>query len=840
MTLAPADVNAANLAAFDTVVLNVASSQMGCNVNILSAQQKADLVSSIETGKKMIIYDSECSPQDYNWLPFPFTTANPGAMGAHGTLTIVEENTLSSNNPADTYFIDASYLSDFTDAVGDMNVMTTFDPNWFVDMSGTNILGITGPVHTYAKFPAGTDDGLFIYNGLDMDYMSYGSKHLRKIWVQELQQVFNPSDLPSGFTVVGITLGPSGVENTVGQSHTVTARLTDLLGIPQPDIQVTFNVISGPNIGLNGLGTSDSDGYASFTYSGNGGVGTDEINACFTNSEGQVICSQVVTKEWIDAGIDFKVTNIKPVQVVWDAKINNDDKIDLVAGKSTMIQYEIGINKYVVPDPIDIRISFDGNEKIITNTIQLLLPEKEGYFWSTHNYYPDSGKPTQIGDQTIIIEVDPNNDIVESDEDNNQDKVDITVKETKDINIHYLKVYPPISILSSLYMPPEQKSFLETVEQSTKFIQATYPIRDEGVKYSTETMMGQPPFLFSTWLGDLLYLETLAWVANKDRTIGIVDHSYFKYNRLPKVKGRSYIGTPSAALIEDGYYTPAAHEIGHSFGLGIKYAKPLNLPVPDEEYHGVYEGNPAKGFWVEEKKSIDAICLMGSTPALPKGTLPQDSNRWIENKDYYHLFDALKKGVDPNILLITGFINKDDKIEFRKWYYLERVIDDILPGEYSVVFLNKNREIIDETEFTIPFFVFDEPLGAVDVDEVPFVLPIPYPDNTYKVQIRHNEKILTETNPNSKLLHDAVDLIPDHGFINNPEQRRKALHNEIDALEKQMERGDISGARNKLKFDIKDKLEKWLIDDYQKDTLQYSKDEIIDLVDGLIGRLDSV
>ena len=42
--LAPGAVNTANLAAFDTVVLNVASPEMGCDVNTLSAQAKADLV----------------------------------------------------------------------------------------------------------------------------------------------------------------------------------------------------------------------------------------------------------------------------------------------------------------------------------------------------------------------------------------------------------------------------------------------------------------------------------------------------------------------------------------------------------------------------------------------------------------------------------------------------------------------------------------------------------------------------------------------------------------------------------------------------------------------------
>ncbi len=295
----PSNVSAINLTPFDTAVLNVASTAMACSAGTLTAAQKADLVAFVGGGKKLIIFDSECPPVDYSWMPFPFNTSNPGALGQPGVLTIVEENTLSSNNSLDPHFINAGFLGPNTDAVGDMNVMTTFDPNWCIDMSGTNAIGVTGPVHTYAK--TGTDVGLFIYNGLDQDFQGFsiGEANLRKIWVQELQQPFNPSNLPCGVTVVGITLAPPSDSNMVGEDHTVTATLTDLLGNPQPGILVNFNVISGPNAGAAGSDTTDASGQASFTYTGTGGTGIDEIQACFTNQAGQVICSQIVTKEWI-------------------------------------------------------------------------------------------------------------------------------------------------------------------------------------------------------------------------------------------------------------------------------------------------------------------------------------------------------------------------------------------------------------------------------------------------------------------------------------------------------------------------------------------------------------
>lgn len=313
-----ASVNATNLASFDTAVLNIASYEFGCNTSKLSTTQKTDIVAFVQSGHKLIIYDSECypGPVDYSWLPFPFITANPGAMGASGTLTIVENNTLSSNIVSDPYYINAGYLGSVTDAVGDMNVMQTYDSHWCLDMSGTNYIGKTGPVHTYAKYPSGTDVGLIIYNGLDQDVQP--DSQLIRVWIFELQQKFNPSSLPCGFTVIGIGLTPATATNVVGASHTVTAKLTDLLGNPQPNVPVTFTVISGPN--ANAPGTcdpvscySDANGEVKFTYTGSTTPGKDVIEASFTDQQGTVLTA-TAEKNWtlppvIDVALDIHPTS---------------------------------------------------------------------------------------------------------------------------------------------------------------------------------------------------------------------------------------------------------------------------------------------------------------------------------------------------------------------------------------------------------------------------------------------------------------------------------------------------------------------------------------------------
>lgn len=312
--MAPGEVTSANLAPFDTVVLNVASSQMGCKTSTLTSQSKQDLVTWLGQGNKLVIYDSECTfggSVDYTWLPFPFTTNNPGAYGAHGTLTIIENNSLSCAIPSSPYYIDAGTLGSKTDAVGDANVMTTFDPNWCLDMSATNRNNVTGPVHAYAHYRVGSNTGLIIYNGLDVDYMNdqevspdptssaYG---LYRIFIQEIEQPFNPSNLPCGVTVVGITLTQDVASEILGNTHTVTATLTDLLGKPMDGLEVTFDVIAGPNIGVTGVrnptdGISDTAGQVQFTYSATR-CGVDTIIAKFTMN-GQCFTSQQLDMKWV-------------------------------------------------------------------------------------------------------------------------------------------------------------------------------------------------------------------------------------------------------------------------------------------------------------------------------------------------------------------------------------------------------------------------------------------------------------------------------------------------------------------------------------------------------------
>lgn len=89
---------------------------------------------------------------------------------------------------------------------------------------------------------------------------------------------------------------------TPGQTHTVTAKVTDDFGDPVPGIGVTFGVLSGPNTGAAGAGTTGAAGTTDFAYpatQGLAGLGTDTIRGCFTHANGQAVCDDV-SKDWVD------------------------------------------------------------------------------------------------------------------------------------------------------------------------------------------------------------------------------------------------------------------------------------------------------------------------------------------------------------------------------------------------------------------------------------------------------------------------------------------------------------------------------------------------------------
>ncbi|HKQ49078.1 MAG TPA: Ig-like domain-containing protein [Phycisphaerae bacterium] len=101
------------------------------------------------------------------------------------------------------------------------------------------------------------------------------------------------------------SLAPAADTNQENTQHTVTITVLKN-GAPAPGIDITYNIISGPNTGLVLMNTTNGAGHSSFTYTGAGGPGTDTIQATGEVDGVPILCT--ATKTWVPDDDD----NISP------------------------------------------------------------------------------------------------------------------------------------------------------------------------------------------------------------------------------------------------------------------------------------------------------------------------------------------------------------------------------------------------------------------------------------------------------------------------------------------------------------------------------------------------
>ena len=113
--------------------------------------------------------------------------------------------------------------------------------------------------------------------------------------------------------ISNIDLTPVTDENPVGTTHTVTATVKEN-DAPVAGKTVTFTILSGPHAGLTGTGVTDASGMTTFTYLGTT-VGTDTIEASYTDTQGVVQRSNQVKKTWVIRDADISVVKTGPTTV---------------------------------------------------------------------------------------------------------------------------------------------------------------------------------------------------------------------------------------------------------------------------------------------------------------------------------------------------------------------------------------------------------------------------------------------------------------------------------------------------------------------------------------------
>jgi outer membrane protein OmpA-like peptidoglycan-associated protein len=196
----------AALAGAEAVIINALCTP----ADYLSAPQTDALLQWVHAGHKLLIVDADtCDKSAYPFLPYPFTTSNPGAKGASSNrLIVVESDALGATDKSDANFFDpAQFINNGSNQLGDANVVTTRDPHWCGHLFGTNVDNVNGFEQMYAPY----GQGLIIYDGFDHDDANnLGYERVRTL---ELQLPL-PVGMPCTVAVAGTFLVQPAQEGT--------------------------------------------------------------------------------------------------------------------------------------------------------------------------------------------------------------------------------------------------------------------------------------------------------------------------------------------------------------------------------------------------------------------------------------------------------------------------------------------------------------------------------------------------------------------------------------------------------------------------------------------------
>lgn len=614
--------------------------------------------------------------------------------------------------------------------------------------------------------------------------------------------------------------------------------------------------------------------------------------------------------------LDLWIENMKPVQVVFEPDYNSDGTLDFVKDKATAVHiYPGGTDLDLLSDPVEIMVEvFDesGEERELESSDQKTIPPQE-YRALARRYDLLEDWFTEFrvdlptaGEKTLKATVDPDDDIDESDE-SNVVRQTINVAETDSIELVYSEIVAPFTTTESsprIYDIPSLRASAQHVAQSDRFIKATFPVAESDYT-SKKISLGVNGSSWGTNVGiqnDLAKLEKLAKNNGGGYGVGITTKGYWKHKNIPggcDLSTARGVTDPDidAMIVTVDFWTAAAHELGHQLGLYIG-DKP-------EEYSIDSYTDTGSGYWVKEGRHMEETAFM-------ENAVPGELNRWVSNevnyefekvnqcgrrepfenvtdmKDFDVMFQEQLAGSgsstettvnsatatdvttdsrhNEDIIYLQGLVNKDRTLEsltidyYPKGEGLSRDDGDKTVGvdEYTFVARDATDEVVNERSFRVsfklPIVVEEGSSGAVELDTGLLSLTMGYPSEVRTLELQADGETIATFQTSTKLLHDAIDRIPDEAFRqegdesegdeedegeeDEEEGRRKALHNKVDSIEQMLEADNEQGARMKLQNDLKQAVKRWLKDDYETATIDdISKEKLLEIIDQHVERL---
>lgn len=523
--------------------------------------------------------------------------------------------------------------------------------------------------------------------------------------------------------------------------------------------------------------------------------------------------------------------------------------VAMVAGKDTVVKVDLtntfaeSVEATVTLEVQQPRLEF---VRTITETITVPgnCPRKTYYFPSPVRQdtcgtsealggLKTLGAAPRLG-SSLAVSVNVRTSVPDTDATNDDGKsVALPVFETA-LSIAYGKIECPACPLpaggtGSVEVPAAD--MLEAIRWSDRHVVAMFPLAPEG--YRSEVITDLAGSFFATrgtaaCPSDLLVgcgmdrdMRELVKTARSvdpfvKRIVGFVPAGYFQLHGAPVGFRISGVADGLAALIDadfpngniSGRHDPTVpHELVHT--LSSRFSNDVHL-LPES----------VSGYWVGCRRLGFSSCLVSESSQnlmAAVGTLQLEPPAiWVEPIVYAkELFPALDVERDPAVLFLSaswstgGTITIEHLVEFPEARVDPPMVDS---GNFAIEVVDKAGTVLLTHHVDLSFRQFwrGAPSKAKSVDGVAFNLE--YPLGAASVQFRHHGRIVHTLDPLTGTLREAIAQIPTEGFAKAPKQRREALLHKVDAFEKAVVEGDLQGALEKLRHDIRKHTNDWVIE----------------------------
>lgn len=201
---------------------------------------------------------------------------------------------------------------------------------------------------------------------------------------------------------------------------------------------------------------------------------------------------------------------------------------------------------------------------------------------------------------------------------------------------------------------------------------------------------------------------------------------------------------------------------------------------------------------------------------------------------------------DTEIILFSGILHKDLRFESQPWYRLpsgsyESGFDQENEGNFLLKVLDREGKTIRryQRDTKSMFIMFVDPGGAIETNQAPIVISIPYGWNSRYLTLEIDGKIIFNEQIHIKLLDDYINNLSDDIFVTS----RNNFNSQIDGLLTNFriileENNDISAARL-LEYELLPLIQSELKSNIKKNyTLETNKEDVIDLLTNTVARLD--